>query len=538
MGSPRGGRHGPGFRNRPDLGLIPGRAQVRIHSGGMGPLQWLQPYMLEGDVLRERAAHVASNARAGVRRLTWRRIRSGLDSVSLARRFLLVSLALVVVGGAAVAWVLGQLIETSAINETTSVTALYVESFVTPDLQSLATGSSLTQPEIDSLQSLLSNSQLNNRIVTFRIWSTGGQILYSPNPQLIGRTFGMEGDRGRAAQGDVTGDISNLTDPENIYERPHWSHLLEIYMPIRAARSSLIIAIAEVYQLPDDLEAQVAHDRLVAWGLVGAAAVLAYLALARVVSQGSRRIISQDSELREKVRQLSALLDQNAGLHDRLRRAAARSTALNELERRRIGSDLHDGPSQTLAFAMLRLDAVESRLEKTGQANEPDLENVRSALAAALREMRTIAAGLRMPELDRAAPAEIVRRAVADDARLSGTAAAVDTAGIPDQAPLATKIALYRILSEALSNAARHGGGAGVQVAVTTSGDGYLVADVRDRGPGFDVRKRPRQGHLGLAGMRERAELLGGRLELESSPEAGTHVRAVLPLTEAASDEL
>ena len=488
-------------------------------------------------MLRDRAVSLATGARARVRRPTWRSLRFGLANLSLARRFLIVSLALVVVGGVSLGWVLGQLIETSAINDTTSVTALYVESFVTPDLQSLATSSSLTQPEIDSLQTLLGSPALRQRIVTFRIWSTSGQILYSPIPQLMGRTFAMDGDRGRAAQGAVTGDISNLTDPENLYERQHWSHLLEIYMPIRASGSSLIIAIAEVYQLPDDLENQVNHDRLMAWGLVAGAALLAFLALALVVHRGSEKIISQDSELRKKVRQLSTLLDQNAGLHDRLRRAAARTTALNELERRRIGSDLHDGPSQTLAFAMLRLDAVEGRLEETGQGGGQELGSVRGALADALGEMRTIAAGLRTPELERATPAEIVRRAVVDHERKAGTHATFDVKGIPDLAPLATKIALYRILSEALSNAARHGGGAGVAVRVTDSGDGNRMAEVSDKGPGFDVRQRPIGGHLGLAGMRERAELLGGRLELESSAEGGTHVRAILPLTEAASDE-
>jgi signal transduction histidine kinase len=467
-----------------------------------------------------------------------RRLWFALSNLSLARRFLLVSLALVVVGGAAVAWVLGQLIETSAMNRTTSVTALYVESFVAPELQSLANTSTLTQPEIDSLQNLLSpNSPVGQRIVAFRIWSTDGTILYSPNPQLTGRNFGMDGNRGRAAQGAVTGDISNLTDPENVYERQQWSHLLEIYMPVRASRSSLIIAVAELYQLPDDLENEVNHDRLVAWGLVAAAALLAYLALARVVSQGSKKIISQDSELRERVRQLSALLGQNAGLHVRLRRAAERTTELNELERRRIGSDLHDGPTQTLAFAMLRLDAVEGRLEDAGQGGEKDLVSVRGALSDALGEMRTIAAGLRTPELERATPAEIVRRAVADLDRRAGANATVDIEGVPDRAPLATKIALYRILSEALSNAARHGGGAGVEVRVTGSGDGNLMVEVRDKGPGFDARQRPLQGHLGLTGMRERAELLGGRLEVESSAGGGTQVRAFLPLTEAASDE-
>ncbi len=487
-------------------------------------------------MLRDRAVSLVAKIRARASGQRMGRLRSGLANLSLARRFLLVSLAVVVVGGVSLGWVLGQLIETSAINNTTSVTALYVESFVAPELQSLANSPSLTQPEIDSLKTLLSNPQLGQRIVTFRIWSTGGKILYSPNPELMGRTFAMDGDRGRAAQGAVTGDISNLTDPENVYERQQWSHLLEIYMPIRASGSSLIIAVAELYQHPDDLENQVNHDRLMAWGLVAGAALLAFLALALVVQQGSKKIISQDSELREKVRQLSMLLDQNAGLHDRLRRAAARTTALNELERRRIGSDLHDGPTQTLAFAMLRLDAVESHLE-TGKGGEKDLVDVRGALADALGEMRTISAGLRAPELERASPAEIVRRAVADHERKAGTSATVDVERIPDQAPLATKIALYRILSEALSNAVRHGQGAGVVVRVTDSGDGNLMAEVSDKGPGFEVRQRPVQGHLGLAGMRERAELLGGRLELESSAEGGTHVRAFLPLTEAASDE-
>ncbi len=131
-------------------------------------------------MLPERAASPVARARARVGRSRLRRAASGLSNLSLARRFLLVSLALVVVGGAAVAWVLGQLIETSAINRTTSVTALYVESFVAPELQSLANTSSLTQPEIDSLQNLLSpNSPVGNQVVAFRIWSTDGTILYA-----------------------------------------------------------------------------------------------------------------------------------------------------------------------------------------------------------------------------------------------------------------------------------------------------------------------------------------------------------------------
>jgi signal transduction histidine kinase len=347
----------------------------------------------------------------------------------------------------------------------------------------------------------------------------------------------MTDDRALAAAGAVAGDISDLSDPENVYERQHWNRLIEIYLPVRATGSSQIIAVAEFYQLADELEAEVNKDRLITWALVAGATVLAYVALARVVRQGSTTILRQENELRQRVGQLSGLLDQNARLSERIRQAAARSTALTELERRRIGVDLHDGPSQTLAFAMLRLDTVEGRLEATEQADDADLRAVREALQDALRDMRTIAAGLRSPELEQARPAEIVRRAVADHERRAGTRAAVNLRKVPSQAPLATKIAMFRILSEALSNAARHGGGTGVEVTVTTSDDGSLVLEVSDRGPGFDPSHAPKAGHLGLAGMRERAELLGGWFELESAPGRGARVRAVLPLTGVAGEE-
>ncbi len=470
------------------------------------------------------------------RRPSWRVPQGGLAGLSLAGRYLLLSLVIVVIGGGIVAFALGQLIETSAINRTTSVTALYVESFVVPQLQSLASSPSLTQPEIESLQRLLNDSPLGQRVVSFRIWSTDGQVLYSPFPELIGRHFEMSSERIASANGAVSGDISDLSDPENAYEKQQWTRLIEIYMPVRETGSSRIIAVAEFYQLPDELDAEVNRDRLIAWALVAGATLLAYLALVRVVRQGSETIVRQEGELRRRVGELSGLLEQNARLSDRIRHAAARTTALTELERRRIGSDLHDGPSQTLAFAMLRLDAVEGRLDAAGQSGDADLGAVRGALQEALTDMRTIAAGLRTPELEQAEPAEIVRRAVAEHERRAGTRATVDVQGIPAAAPLATKIALYRILSEALSNAARHGGGLGIEVKATES-DGYLALEVSDTGPGFDSSQKQVEGHLGLAGMRERAELLGGQFELESSPGAGTRVQASLPLSGLAADE-
>ena len=139
--------------------------------------------------------------------------------LSLARQYLILSLLIVVVGGGIVAYALGLLIETSAVNRTPAVTGLYGESFVAPQLQSLANGGTLGPQQVAVLDRLLTDPGLTERIVSFRIWSTDGTVLYSPQPELIGRKFDMAGDRGAAARGAVIGEISDLTDPENVYER-------------------------------------------------------------------------------------------------------------------------------------------------------------------------------------------------------------------------------------------------------------------------------------------------------------------------------
>jgi signal transduction histidine kinase len=435
-----------------------------------------------------------------------------------------------------VAYVLGMLIETSAINRTTAVTALYAESFVAPQLQSLASGQRLAQSEVGALQGLLRGSALSQRVVSFRIWSLDGEVLYSPQTDLIGRTFAMSEHRREATGGALTGEISELRDPENAYERERWDRLIEIYVPVRATGSSEIIAVAEFYQLPDELEAEVSRDRLIAWALVAGAAALAYLALVRVVQQGSVTIVRQQGELRQRVNDLSTLLEQNARLSDRLRHAAERTTAITEMERRRIGSDLHDGPSQALAFAMLRLDTVEARLDKPGQAGDADLAAVREAVQDALGDMRTIAAGLRTPELERALLPDLVQNAVADHERRSGTKVALVIGALPHEAPLATKIALYRVLAEALSNATRHGGGVNVRVSAAKTDDGHLALEVSDAGPGFEAGAASDPARLGLAGMRERVELLGGRMEVTSAPRSGTRVHVLLPLAGPKAD--
>lgn len=131
--------------------------------------------------------------------------------------------------------------------------------------------------------------------------------------------------------------------------------------------------------------------------------------------------------------------------------------------------------------------------------------------------------------------AEVAGRAVEDHRRRARTPVALELGDLPEQAEPAVKISLFRALQELLSNATRHGGGTNVVVKVAGGeggpGGGHtLRLRVTDDGPGFDPAQLGAAEGLGLAGVREQAELLGGSFELASRPGEGTKVDVWWPL--------
>ena len=443
--------------------------------------------------------------------------RQDVASMSLARRYLVASFVVVLGAGIAVALWVGVQIEKSVLDRTSGVTALYIDSFVEPQIASLASSQTLPATNVDALDKLLGSTELGSRVTSFRVWRPDGSIVYSPNRALIGQQFEPEGGLARALAGEVSVDISDLSGPENAYERQRWNRLIETYVPVRERGGAKILAVIEFYQLPGEIDAEVASARLTSWVVVALAAVLSYLLLAGIVKQGSDTIDRQQRSLRDRVAELSRLLDQNEALHGRLRRAADRTTALNEAGLRRIGSDLHDGPAQTLSLALLRIDELEGA------------EVVSDAVSSALGDLRLIASGLRSPSFEPLTLAAVVERGVREHERRTGQAVNLRIDGDVGDAPTVVKIGLYRVLQEALSNAARHAGGHAIDVELSRNGPDVRL-EVGDRGPGFDPAS-VRSEALGVAGMHERAELLGGSFEIGPRRDGiGTRVSLSLPI--------
>ena len=477
------------------------------------------------DVPPEPAAAPTTNEVAGSRlRL------SGHPSPT--RRFLLANLLVLVVGGLLIGIWVGDLLERGIVDRTASITALYVESFIEPNVDTLATTGSLPPDQVRQLDSLLADTSLGDRIVSLRIWSPDGTVAYSPDPTLVGATFPVEGGLAEALTGRVVAERSNLESEENVLERLRFDHLLEMYVPVRQRGSDRIIAVAEFYQLPEELDREVASARLETWVLVAIAVIVSYLLLYGIVRQAGKTIDRQQTALKMQVGELSGLLAQNAALHQRVSAAAERTTTLNERSLRRIGADLHDGPAQMLSLALLRMDAGPS---STGASIAvQDQVVVHGAVQDALKEMRAIASGLRLPELETSSVPEVAERAIADHRRRTSATVVADIGDLPTVAPLSVRIALYRALQELLSNATRHGSGA-ITAGLHRDG-GLLRLDVSDEGPGFDLDRvggtghLDETGHLGLAGVREQAELLGGRFAVARATDGRTVVSVWWPL--------
>jgi signal transduction histidine kinase len=463
------------------------------------------------------------------------RLSRACQHLSLTQRVMLASLVILVAGMYGVGRWVGQQIEAGVVHRTAATTALYVDSFVAPLLQELAERDGLNDEHVAALDNLLRNTPLGEDIASFKVWDAGGRIVYSSDPALVGAVFPMQGGLEQAWHGEVAARVSALEDEENDRERQSESRLLEMYSPVRLRGTDQIIAVAEFYQRVEDLEGDIATSQRSSWLVFGAGTLVMYLLLAGFVRQTSNTIDRQRAALSQQVARLTELLGQNEALHERVQRAAGRTVALNERFLRRISAELHDGPAQDLGLALLRLDQALVTCTGCEEASSLDgastaTADIREALNRAMREVRAISAGLGLPPVGELSVPETLARAVRAYEARTGTRVSQQVGHVPEQAPLPVKIAIYRVVQEALNNAYRHAGGAGQELRVRGA-DGFLIVEVTDKGPGFDGERALRQeGHLGLVGMRERVESLGGRFFIESGPGRGTRVSAHFPL--------
>jgi len=441
--------------------------------------------------------------------------------LSLASRFALAMGVVLIAATFAIGAFVTARIEESVVRNSANATAIFMESVISPISQQLADSETLSPGAQRALVEIFNNTPLGQRVISYKFWRRDGFLIDASNRDLVGQTFALTENLRRAWDGEVMADFEELGDAEDVAEEALGLPLLEIYSPIRAVWSGEVIAVAEFYEVNQELHDDLVAARLGAWGTVSGIVTAIGALLYVIVLGGSRMIEAQRRALDARLEELRDLSDRNTDLRLRVQAAAGRAAAGNERTIRRIGADLHDGPAQHLAYAALRLDALADRAAGTDAA---DLLQVRDAVRHAMTEVRGLARGLSLPQIAGRPLAEILSEAVEAHALRTGHPVAFEAWGeVPDDPGDPLRIAAFRFVQEALNNASRHAAGTALSVKLE-AGASRLRLAVADRGPQPISGTEGQGSGMGLTGLRDRIESLGGTLAVRPRDGGGTEL--------------
>jgi signal transduction histidine kinase len=240
---------------------------------------------------------------------------------------------------------------------------------------------------------------------------------------------------------------------------------------------------------------------------------LSFNAMVRDLAEARRASEAVQAALREKEAARGELLEQ--------------IIAAQEEERKRVARELHDGAGQALTSLMVGLKVLSGL--RTPDEIQSQIGDLRGIAAETLEAVRDLALELRPSVLDDLGLAAAIARYAAECQRRFNLRVDSRCVGFDGRRlPSAVEAALYRIAQEALANVARHSGARQASVLLEWN-DGAVRLLVEDNGCGFDTTAPARERKLGLYGMQERADLIGGRLHIESEPGVGTLVVVEVP---------
>jgi PAS domain S-box-containing protein len=219
-------------------------------------------------------------------------------------------------------------------------------------------------------------------------------------------------------------------------------------------------------------------------------------------------------------------------MQDNLRFYLQQVTRAQEEERKRISRELHDETIQALVVLSRRLDTLASSGKGLSQENSLLLENLRQQTNNVMQGVRRLSQDLRPAALDRLGLLSALEWLASDVAEYSGIAIEVSVLGTERRFPEEVGLVLFRITQEALRNVWRHSQATKAEIIVEFDQSKTRVT-ISDNGKGFNLPRTigelARDGKLGLAGMQERAQLVGGTLTVHSEPSRGSSITVELP---------
>lgn len=420
-------------------------------------------------------------------------------------QFVALAVLAVVLVGVATAIAARRAGESAAIADRSTEALIKAQSLVEPVITD---GLLTAEPEaVAAVADVIENGGvIEGDLIRVKIWTPEGVIVYSDEIRLEGRQFTLGDDEQNAiSAGLMQADVSDLTEPENEFERDQ-GKLLEVYLPVRTPSGERLLF--EAYFRYDSV-LQTAERT---WFVFGTIAVGALIALQIVQVPIAWSLASR---LRQRQREREGLLRQ--------------ALEASDVERRRIAADLHDGVVQDLAGVAYSLAGAARSGDRDGPTASLLAESaaeVRSSITA----LRSLLVQIYPPNLAEEGLVPVLTDLLSR-AEAAGVRASLDASRLSRPVPESIAGLVYRTAQEALRNVVSHARASTVDVWLANE-DHHVLLEVNDDGIGFDPNAPRPAGdpHFGLRGLASLASDGGGSLTVQSAPGEGTAISLKLPL--------
>ena len=395
--------------------------------------------------------------------------------------------------------------ETESVRDARRLTEVLGRSVVAPNLDDGVVRGNRVQ--LATFDRIVHERVLRNPVVRVKLWTADGRIAYSDEPRLIGSRYALGDDELATLSGNgVEAGISDLSAPENRYERPR-RKLLEVYMPVHTQSGRPLLF--ETYLRFSDVAASGRKVWLAFLPALVVALLLLWLLQLPIALSLARR-------LRRAHAEREALL--------------LRALNASDTERRVIAADLHDGVVQDLAGTSYALAVAAENVDATPTNDVArTLRTGANATRQSMRQLRSLLVEIYPPNL-RDAGLEPALNDLSAKAVARGVAVDVDVDEGLRPSDTVERL-VFRTAQEALRNVVEHAAAETCSIDVNANGRGVVLV-VSDNGRGFErtvLEERRAEGHLGLALLADQAEDLGGSLDIDSTPGAGTRVTLTVP---------
>jgi signal transduction histidine kinase len=360
--------------------------------------------------------------------------------------------------------------------------------------------------DFNGLDALFARREFTAQFPHLDVWLPDGTIVYSNTPAIRLRNFPLPQPVIRAFAGET---ISEFSDVDTVDYREHGfdTDFIEVYFPLRNEQTGEIVAVAELRESTTALESALWSLTLASWATVGIISTIVMASLFSIVLEGSRTIDRHRRIQSKRLKQSHARAAQHRQLTEQAQRASKAVTELTDRYLRTVGTDLHDGPAQSIGFAVLKLEQVR-KTPKAGDRNQA-IDEIESALGGALQEIRAIATNLVLPDIGDLNLAEVINRAVQIHIQRTGIAIAVDSRVAGVHVDQQISVCVFRFIQEGLNNAFHHGLPEGQQVIASLQ-KGVLKLSIVNL---YTMGERSTHAdHLGIGlyGLRARVQSIGG----------------------------